>query len=153
MNIVLSRYTNEKNAIEKTVTTVVTLTGDLKSECDIINPVLLIEIPTGEQNNLVYNCNYAYIADFGRYYFITGIKGRSKDIIEISMHVDVLYSWKTQILSQSCVVARQEKAENSCLHISDSYIRTFNTPYHLTKEFPTGFTTQKFLLAVAGSST
>lgn len=154
MNIVLSRYTNERNAVSKDVTAITTLSGDLKNECDIIDPVIQIEIPAGTpQATLVYNCNYAYIADFGRYYFITGIKGIAKGIIEISLHVDVLYSWKTQILAQSCIVARQEKSDYACLHLSDSYIRTYNDPYHLTKEFPTGFSTTKFILAVAGSST
>lgn len=154
MNIVLSRYTNEKNAVTKNVTTIVTLTGDLRKECSITDPVIEIEIPAGTtQATLVYNCNYAYIEDFGRYYFITGIKGVSKNIIELSLHVDVLYSWKTQILAQTCIIARQEKSDYACLHLSDSYIHTYNDPYHLTKEFPNGFTTQKFLLAVAGSST
>lgn len=154
MNIVLSRYTNERNALTKAITTVATLSGTLRGECDILKPVVNVEIPEGvSQANIVANCNYAYIEDFGRYYFITGLKGVAQGIIEVTMNVDVLQSWNSQIKAQTCIIARQEKADYSCLHLSDSYIHTYNDPYHVTKMFPAGFTDTTFVLAVAGSST
>lgn len=154
MNIVLSRYTNERNALTKNITTVTTLSGTLRDQCDILNPVFNIEIPSGvTQASLVANCNYCYIEDFGRYYFITGIKGIAAGVIEISCHVDVLQSWNSQIKAQKCIIARQEQSSYACLHLSDSYIHTYNDPYHVTKVFPTGFTSQTYVLAVAGSST
>lgn len=154
MNIVLSRYTNERNALTKSITTVTTLTGDLRKDCDILNPVITIEIPAGvSQSDILANCNYAYIEDFGRYYFINGIKGVAPSVVELSMHVDVLQSWNSQINAQTCIIARQEKSDYSCLHLSDSYIHTYNDPYHVTKVFPTGFSDLSFVLAVAGSST
>ena len=155
MTIVLYTYTNEKNAIEKTKTQLASLTGELKSECDILNPVINVKIDGTDltQAEILTKANYAYIADFGRYYFITGIKGIAKDIAEITLDVDVLYSWKTEILAQTCIIARQEKSDYACLHLSDNYIRTYNDPYHVTKNFPTGFSSQTVLLTVAGSST
>lgn len=155
MNIILYTYTNEKNAIQKTTTQLASLSGDLRGECDILNPVLNVEIDGTDltQAEILTKANYAYIADFGRYYFITGIKGIAKNLVEISLKVDVLYSWKTQILAQKCIIARQEKADYACLHLSDNYIRTYNDPYHVTKTFPTGFSSQTVLLTVAGSST
>lgn len=154
MNIVLSRYTNERNALTKDITNVTTLTGTLRGECDILNPVINVEIPAGvTQASIVANCNYAYIEDFGRYYFITGLKGVAQNVIEVSMHVDVLQSWNSQIKAQKCIIARQETSDYACLHLSDSYIHTYNDPYHVTKIFPTGFSDTTFVLAVAGSST
>ena len=155
MNIKLYTYTNEKNAIEKKTTQLADLTGDLRSEVDILNPVVTVEIDGTDltQTEILTKANYAYIADFGRYYFITGIKGVGKGLAEISMHVDVLYSWKTQILAQSCVIARSEKPTYACMHLTDSYIRTYNNPYHCTKKFPAGFTDTNVILTVAGSAT
>ena len=155
MNISFYTYTNEKNAINKTLTQLASLTGDLRSECDILKPVIIIEIDGSDltQTEILKSANYAYIQDFGRYYFITGIKGIGKNLVEISLAVDVLYSWKNEILAQSCIIARQEKSNYACLHLSDNYIRTYNDPYHVTKTFPSGFTAQTVILTVAGSST
>lgn len=155
MNIIFYTYTNEKNAINKTLTSLATLSGNLRSECDILNPVITVEIDNSNltQTEIIKTANYAYIEDFGRYYFITGIKGVGKNLVEITLKVDVLYSWKNEILAQSCIISRQEKASYACLHLSDNYIRTYNDPYHVTKIFPSGFNSQTVLLTVAGSST
>ena len=43
--------------------------------------------------------NYAYIADFKRYYYITSIRTSRNGIWEITLECDVLMSYKTAILN------------------------------------------------------
>ena len=60
-------------------------------------------------------------------------------------------SWLTNLRNQKCVVDRQEKVWNT--YLNDEFMRVYNTPYTVVKEFPNGFDTQNFILAVAGGGT
>ena len=65
MNLRLCVNNSEKNKINKSLTTGVTLSGTLRNESNVVNPSIVISI----ENPTIYN--YAYIEDFKRYYFIT----------------------------------------------------------------------------------
>ena len=61
---------------------------------------------------LVYNksylaCNYLYIKDFDRYYFINNINVLPGGRLEITAHVDVLYTYSPQILNSGAFVERK----------------------------------------------
>lgn len=92
MDITLCVNHSEKNKLGKTLTNLTVFSGSLKSETSAINPVILMEIenPTG--------FNYAHIPEFGRYYFIDNIVAVRTGLWQISMKVDVLNSFKTNIL-------------------------------------------------------
>ena len=62
----------------------------LKDSCSIISPVLELKTATKP------DYNYAYISDFGRYYYITEWN-YDKGIWSCSLSVDVLTSWKDAI--------------------------------------------------------
>ena len=62
----------------------------LKDSCSIISPVLELKTATKP------SYNYAYISDFGRYYYITDWN-YDKGIWSCSLSVDVLTSWKDAI--------------------------------------------------------
>ena len=67
----------------------------LKDECSITSPVL--ELKVTEKPNF----NYAYIADFGRYYFINNIVEKTGRMFEIACHIDVLQTYKDDIKRNS----------------------------------------------------
>lgn len=144
-NIILQTNNSEKNKLDKDITNIVTLNGVLKNETSIINPVILIE---GDISAFT-NCNYMTIPVFGRKYFITNIRSIRNNLFEISAHVDVLSSFATQIRSNTAIIHRQENRWN--LYLNDGSFRIYQNPMVLTREFPNGFTTQEFILAVAGS--
>lgn len=144
-NILLQRNTSELNKLDKTLTTITTLTGTLKTETSIIDPVIIVE---GALANLK-TCNYCTISEFGRSYFVNNIKSIRNNLIELTCHVDVVSTYKSQIRSQFAIVRKQENNWN--LYLNDGSFKCYQNPIVLTKKFSNGFTTPSFVMAVAGS--
>ena len=145
MKIILQRNGSEDNKLDKSLTTVMALTGELKEETSIIDPVITIK--TNDASQLV-TCNYMTIAEFSRKYFIKDIKWKSNDIWEITAHVDVLTSFKSEIKQQYALVQRQEIDYN--LLLSDPCFKVYQNPKIVTKEFPSGFEGGSYILLIAG---
>lgn len=144
MDITLQINNSEKNRLDKSITDIVTLSGTLREQTSIINPVIVIE---GDLSSFV-NCNYMTISAFNRSYFINNITSINNNLFEISAHVDVLSTYKSQIRENSAIIARQEKKWN--LYLNDGVFKTYQNPYIVTKAFPSGFTEQHFIFSVAG---
>ena len=144
-SILIQNNKSEPERLDKVLTTISTLTGTLKQETSIIDPVIIIE---GDMSTFK-NCNYCTIADFGRSYFINNIKSVRNNLIELTCHVDVLSTYKTQIRGNMAICRRQENNWN--LYLNDGSFRTYQNPMVLTKLFPSGFGSPEFVLAVAGS--
>ena len=76
------------------------------------------------------------------------IRSIRNGLVEFSCHVDVLSSFATDIRNNIGVVKRQENKWN--LYLNDGSFKVYQNPNVLTKAFPSGFTTQELVLAVAG---
>ena len=144
-NILLQVSSSEKNKLDKDVTTLATVTGVLKSETSIVNPVITIE---GDVSQFA-TCNYMEIPVFGRKYFVTNIRSIRNNLVEVAAHVDVLSTYAAQIRANTAIVHRQENRWN--LYLNDGTFRVYQNPMVLTREFPNGFSTFEFVLAVAGN--
>lgn len=79
------------------------VSGVLKEQSSIINPVVLIRTDTA-----IMEYNYAEIDTFKRKYFVTDIKNVRNDLWEVSLHVDVLYSYKDVLLQNDYFVERNQ---------------------------------------------
>lgn len=143
----ISFYVNssEKNKVDKTLTLITTLSGVLKESTSIIDPVIVIE---GDLTAFT-GCNYMQIETFGRSYFVNNIRSISNGLIEISAHVDVLSTYKNAIRKNQAILRKQQNSWN--LYLNDGSLRVYQDPEIIVKTFPSGFTTQEFVLAVAGS--
>lgn len=141
----LQRNNSERNRVSKSVTTLFTVSGVLKEETSIIDPIIKIEC---DLSNVV-NCNYLTIPAFGRSYFVNNIRSIRNGLVEFACHVDVLSTYADDIRSNTAIIRRQ--AYNWNLYLNDGSFKVYQNPNVLTKEFPSGFTTQEFVLAVAGS--
>lgn len=116
---------------------------------DVLNPTIRIEATSNlTKRRILREGNYVYIADFERYYYVKSMKAQAGNFIELELSVDACMSWLTNLRNQQCVVDRQEKVWNT--YLNDEFMRVYNTPYTVVKEFPNGFSTQNFVLAVAG---
>ena len=144
-NITLQRNNSERERVTKDVSNLLTVSGVLKSETSIIDPVIMIECDL----NAVVNCNYMTIPAFGRSYFVNNIRSIRNGLVEFSCHVDVLSSFASQIRANTAIIRKQENDWN--LYLNDGSFKVYQNPNVLTRAFPSGFTTQEFVLAVAGS--
>lgn len=79
----------------------------LKGNTSILNPVFIFERPV---SNTMAEFNYCYCNEFNRYYWIddiilqSGRGGGSSYFYELHCHVDVLASWREQILVTPCFI-------------------------------------------------
>lgn len=149
MSFTIELYKNNSDdiVVDKKLSLITTLIGDLKTDTSIIDPIITIEATMEDVSNL----NYIKIADFKRSYFVIGIKSLRTNIWEISCHVDVITSFASEIRANKAIISRQENNWN--LFLNDDSIRCYQNPHIITKEFPKGFTTTSpsFILLVAGS--
>lgn len=135
---------SEPEKVDKKITNIAMMFGDLVNETSIIDPVFRIE---GDITQLT-NCNYATVDAFGRSYFITDIKSVRDGIVELHGHCDVLSTYKNAIRQNYAIIRKQMANWN--LYLNDGSFKIYQNPIVLTKEFPSGFTTQEIVLAVAG---
>lgn len=144
-NIVFYVNSSEKNKMDKTLTEITTMSGTLRNETSIIDPVIIVE---GDLSDFTC-CNYMSIETFGRSYFVNNIRSIRDDLFEVSGHVDVLSTYKNAIRSNQAIIRKQQNTWN--LYLNDGSLRVYQNPDVIVKSFPSGFTKQEFVLAVAGS--
>lgn len=144
-NIVLMNNHDPYNKISKNPVTVRTISGTLRDETSIVDPDILIEY-----NGTLTDCNYAYIAEFSRYYFIKNIESVRTKLWRVSMHCDVLKTFSEGILGSPCIVARSSDRFN--LYLNDAHYKAQQNPIIFTKKFPSGFdlTNATFVLGLIG---
>lgn len=140
---------NEHNKIKKAISTVYSLEGNLRDECSIVDPVILIE-----HAGALTGVNYSHIATFNRYYFITNIESVRTGLWRVHMHCDVLMTYADAILSTPAIIAKNET--NWDPYLDDGQYRAAANPYIVTLPFPHGFGegshAHQFILALAGNS-
>lgn len=124
---------------------VITVTGSLKESTSIIDPDIIVE---GIGSHLG-DINYAYIEEFGRYYFVNNIDSIRTGLWSVSMHVDVLQTYAEQILANNAIIERN--ANEYDLLLNDGLFQTQQNPRIAQFPFPSGFTTWDFVMAVAGN--
>lgn len=99
---------DDKRVMSKTLTTGISATAELYDPTSLINPRLRV----GYNANLL-GYNYMYIAQFGRYYFITNVTTDSGGALIIEGAVDVLQTYKTEIAGLSAIVVRGARKNQS----------------------------------------
>lgn len=126
-------YTNsaQEQILDKTsyLSSETTLTGQIKNECNVLTPTLII-------NANVFDSNYVYMPLFKRYYFITSFTRLDNNRLEISCSVDVLMSFKTEIKNYDVIATRSSNNYNAL--IVDRAISTQNNYFVITKKISEG---------------
>ena len=89
----------------------ITDTFIFKQPCSVFNPEVLIAKETLAKANFS-QINYAYIPSLGRYYFVDDITMENDGILRFSMSVDVLMTYRTQILKSKQFVARSQSLDS-----------------------------------------
>lgn len=112
MHITLYSCTDPHNQINKTNKTSIVSYNNavIKDNCSIYDPVIILPYSAN-----IFNANYMYIQEFGRYYFINGMETEHERIF-IKAHVDVLETFKTEILNLYVYLSRSSNLYNQYLN-------------------------------------
>lgn len=143
MQITLYKNTSEKNKIGKNLTNSSTLTGTMRDQTSITKPYIIIEHtdPT--------DFNYCYIDVFDRYYFVNEVTVIRNGLLGVSLVVDVLESFKTQILTQNVIVNKSQS--NTNFYLPDENLKTNVKTKTDILNFASGFLESgEFILITAG---
>lgn len=145
MNISLGTCTDAVDKLDKTFSAGLTIDCKLKSQTSIIDPTVIITAA-----NTVIGYNYAYIADWHRYYYIRDISSVNNDIWEVTMHVDVLKSFSNGIYNSPCIISKN--ANNYNLYLNDPNYKCLQDDNILKIPFPNGFDGQTacYIMALIG---
>ena len=147
MELVIYTNRSDDKVVTKNIVVLGTIDGVLRDDCSIIDPVIAVSSDV-MNNAMAAHCNYAKIAQFGRYYYVNNITLQGKFWI-LHMHVDVLASFQTELKGLEAVIARNETRYN--LYLQDGYFKTYQNPHVSIRPFPAGFDEQYYVLSVAGS--
>ena len=114
------------NTLNKQKTLVTGMNITLKKQTNILTPYLKIYYPNG-----IEEFNYAYIDELARYYFITNIEPYPNDIYYLQLEVDVLETYKEDIL-ESKKIEFIQKVEPILTILESSNSDELETNYILT---------------------
>lgn len=111
------------NVVNKVLTEVVAFEEVIfKEDISLLNPTIIINGVSNASSYTIEDIgtsNYFSIPKVNRYYFITDITMMSGGRVAITGKVDVLMSFKTDILGSTQLIVRQEKKTNNYLIDTD----------------------------------
>lgn len=146
MNIILYTTGSERNMINKVLENDLVLTGSLRDESSVVNPSFVIE----HINPSSYN--YCYIEEFGRYYFINEIVSVRTNLWRISCSVDVLMSYRPQILALDVIISDDTLPDTETYVNGEVWKTTVKTKTDIIS-FPHGLLEQgEYILITSGGS-
>lgn len=132
---------SELNRLSKYLTSKLTITGLLTSNCDVINPVIKVDYNTN-----YYNMNYVYIPDFKRYYYITDIEVVN-DTMLLKLHVDVLMSFRNDIKTSTAFITRSNLGSK---YIKDNLATKLEDTKVIYRNLGTGLTAGVSYIMIKG---
>ena len=142
----ITLYSNSasSNTIGKSATAIQSYTGAFREPVSIESPIFTIE------RNSPIGFNYVYIAEFNRFYYVTGVSVPQHGLVTISCHVDPLESFASIIGNMDAIIRRQENQYN--LYLDDGIFKAYQNPKHKILTFPNSFNDYSYILALAGNS-
>ena len=143
------RYVNkelEEVTYIKDGQTMNTVSVEFIEDSDVVNPTLKMTAFTGG-----LTANYIYLEDLHRYYYIKDWT-LSKGYIYIKCHVDVLMSFKDEIMNETVILERQTSEFD--LYQDDPEYKLTQMVNVRTVPFSGGFSNQgaNFILLVGGDT-
>lgn len=146
-DIILYNVLDQNNKVDKKLEDGLDITGNLRTESDVVHPSILIE------HSLPMSHNYCYIPVWNRYYYIRDVRSVRNNIVELKLEVDVLMSFRSQIRNVPAIIDKQASLSNSNMYIDDGDWVVQNDEFIQIRELPSGFNNEgEFILIAAGGS-
>lgn len=96
------KLSDDFRKINKTLENPLVKECNIRTDIDVYNPILLLSD---------YDDVYDYFEWCGRYYFITGVLYMSNKIWRVTGHIDVLMSYKSEIMGSRVRTAESDNLE------------------------------------------
>ena len=145
MRVLFYYNQSDDRVINKRLVTGIEMDGVPRGEVSVMTPVIRFE------SDYLLRYNYAYIPELQRYYSITDRTAVRQGVWDISFEVDVLMSFRNDIINFNVVVDKQSMAYNGDEYIDDGSLVTENVMFQTVYNFPNGFNnTGEFILITAG---
>lgn len=103
MEIQFGINSSDRKKVEKNVLFQNPIEMKLKQPTSIEEPTIIVRMSSN-----VLNCNYAYIPDLKRFYYVEYYTAIANDLLEVKLLEDFLYSNSSSIRGLTCLVDRQE---------------------------------------------
>lgn len=145
MEIRLYNNKSDNRCIRKELISGISVSGNLREECSVIEPLINFE------HDGLMTYNYAYIPDFRRYYFIKKITNIRANVWAVEFEVDPLMSFKGDILALDVVVDKQSSETVGDEYIDDGSLITRCESFTTVYNFSNGFNeSPEYILITAG---
>lgn len=99
-------FGGDKNLINKTLENKTISSGLFLQPFDITTPKLKVRFDN------TFDFNYCFIPELNKYYFIENITIISNNIYEIDLNIDVLTTYKNELLNSFGTITKRENANN-----------------------------------------
>ena len=145
MEVIFYYNASDDRVINKTLVGGETFIGTPREEVDVMTPVIRFE------NSGILRYNYAYIPELQRYYVVNSVNAYREGIWDVSFSVDVLMSFRGDIMTLSVIVDKQTMPENGDEYIDDGSLVTDNVMFTRLHQFGSGFNDYpEYILITAG---
>lgn len=145
MTITLYNQDNDNRVVSKTLGAATLTLSDAvaRDSFDVRSGDIMITTDTD-----ISMCNYCYIAELSRYYYIKDITIYRKGVWVISLKCDVLMTFASGIRSLSGTVDRQENKYNG--YIPDGEYKQLAYSQITAKAFPNAMNSDTLILMTVG---
>lgn len=145
MEVIFYYNASDDRVINKTLVGGERFIGTPQNDVDIMTPVIRFE------NSGILRYNYAYIPELQRYYTVNSINAYREGVWDVSLSVDVLMSFRGDIMTLSVIVDKQTMPENGDEYIDDGSLVTDNVMFTRLHQFESGFNDYpEYILITAG---
>ena len=145
MDVVFYYNMSDARKINKNLIDGETFSGQPRGELGVMNPVITFD------KEEVLRYNYAYIPALERYYSIENRVARREGLWDVSFSVDVLMSFRNDIINFNVIVDKQSMPENGDEYIDDGSLVSENVMFKTVYDFPNGFNDNgEYILITAG---
>ena len=104
MELQIYNNNSNTNVLNKKITLIDTLSFKFKTDTSILQPSLILKnYKSG---------NYCYIKELNRYYYITDIRVLNGGLYQLQLEVDVLMTYKTEIMNNPITTSKIVKIPN-----------------------------------------
>ena len=143
MVIKLYMSMSDPKCVSKQLTGEISINGVARDPVDVVNPVIEYE----GDNATLAGYNYAYIEDYGRYYFMD-VQNDSYNLNTITLHCDVLKTADVWLRARNATITRNEKLYNS--YLNDPEFNSYAYTNIVTKAFPNAVNLDSIILMTVG---